>query len=234
MLRLHRASIRCIAFDTVGTLLYADPPVPEVYAEVGKRFGSQKKEREIAESFPRCFEAAEAASHAEGLRTNESYERRWWRAIVAEVLDDVRDLDGCFSALFEHFGCPESWRCYDDVPHALDRLRDTGYSLALTSNFDARLYRLREGIEPLRHLSPVIVSTEVGYRKPHGAFFASISDRANLPASEVLYVGDHLKNDHVGAKNAGLKSVWLRRDGLQAEGETVGDLITLARWLTEI
>lgn len=228
---MPRDSIRCIAFDTVGTLLYAEPPVARVYATVAEQFGSRKDEREIARAFKRCLEAAENASHAEGLRTDEAYERRWWREIVAKVLDDVSDLDGCFEVLFEHFGRPESWRCYDDVAPAFALLREAGFRLALTSNFDARLYALQEGIDSLRELSPVIVSTEVGYRKPHRAFFTAIADGANLSPAEVLYVGDSLTNDHEGAKNAGLASVWLRRNRESSEAEGVRDLVTLARML---
>ena len=37
-------------------------------------------------------------------------ERERWQRIVAAVLDDVADGEGCFRELWQHFGRPEAWR----------------------------------------------------------------------------------------------------------------------------
>lgn len=224
-------SIRCITFDTVGTLIYAHPSVARVYADAAAQFGSQKSEQQIADDFKRSLEAAEAACRRAGLRTSEAFERQWWRGIVAYVLDDVDDLDGCFEALFEYFSRPEVWRCYDDVPPCLAALRETGFRLVLASNFDARLHRLRAGIDALRVFSQVVLSTEVGYRKPHRAFFDAVVRATGLPRATILHVGDSWINDHQGAENAGLKSLWLCRAGSQHGEQCISNLGTLTEWL---
>lgn len=57
-----------------------------------------------------------------------------------------------------------------------------------------------------------------GFEKPHPDFFKIASQRLfpelqNLDLQSVVYVGDQLKEDYLGAKQAGLRAFWLRRKG---------------------
>jgi putative hydrolase of the HAD superfamily len=102
----------------------------------------------------------------------------------------------------------------------------------LASNFDARLHAIRKGLGVLSGMHPVVVSTEVGFRKPHGAFFDALVRETGLPRSSIVHVGDSLINDHQGAISAGLESVWLCRNGPRAAEPCLTDLATLANLLT--
>src|SRR4051794_36428646 len=125
--------IRWILFDAVGTLIYADPPVAEVYHAAATRFGSRLNVGEIHDRFPRAL----AAEQQCGLPTSEENERQRWRRIVDRVIDDVPEAgEAIFEQLWRHFAQPESWRLYEDVPAALDMLAQRGYQLGIASNFD--------------------------------------------------------------------------------------------------
>ena len=139
-------SIRWIAFDAVGTLIYPDPPVAAVYAAAARRFGSRLTEEDIRRRFAEAFSQSEAEvlspvdwRRTDVLRTSEDRERRRWAEIVSRVIDDANDPAACFSELFNHFARTDSWRCYPDVAETLDRLAERGYRLAIVSNFDDRL-----------------------------------------------------------------------------------------------
>jgi putative hydrolase of the HAD superfamily len=201
------ANVRAVFFDAVGTLIYPEPPAAEVYAAVGRRFGSSLSTEIIEVRFRNALQREEEADRANGLRTSEARERRRWRRIVAEVLSDV-EPEACFAELFAHFARPDSWRCDPQVEPVLRQLASRGLLLGMASNFDSRLRLIVAGrpeLAPLRHL---VISSEVGWRKPAPAFFEAAARLAELPPTHILYVGDDRESDFEGARAAGMQSLW--------------------------
>jgi putative hydrolase of the HAD superfamily len=199
------SEIRAIVFDAVGTLIHPEPPAAVVYAQAGRRFGSRHDSATIAAAFAAAFRRQDAIDYAAALRTDEAREAARWRAIVAEVLDDVADPEACFRHLYEHFGAPAAWRTEPDAVSTLDALALRGYRVGIASNFDQRL---RSVLAPgkLRDL-PLIISAAIGWRKPAPAFFAEACRAVAAESREVLYVGDDLRNDMEGARDAGLAAI---------------------------
>lgn len=198
-----------IFFDAVGTLIHPLPAAPEVYASVGRRFGTRLDGTTIAARFRVAFRRQEEADYADGLHTDEEREVRRWRAIVAEVLDDVSDGEACFQELYAHFARPEAWSCPPETAEVMNVLTARGHVLGIASNFDHRLRELVQNLPALRSIHHLVISSEIGWRKPASAFFAEIVRRANAPIEQILYVGDDLVNDHEGARAAGIRAVLL-------------------------
>lgn len=221
---------RCVALDAVGTLIYAEPSVGAAYAWYGQRFGSQLSAEQIktrfAEAFRRADESA-ATRFGEPGRTNEEHEREFWRQVVEDVLPDVADRSACFAELFEHFGRPESWRCFDDVAATVKELDRRDYRVLIASNFDARLNRVCDGLVELRGVERRVISSLVGYRKTHRGFYDSVVEAAGCDRSEVLMVGDDLVNDVESARTAGLAALHLRRSDDRAELRRLTDLLEM-------
>jgi len=199
--------VRAVVFDAVGTLLHPEPAAAEVYARIGRRFGSRLSVASIRTRFGEAFAGEEAIDVAGRLRTSEERERQRWRTIVAQVLDDVSDGEVCFEALYEHFSRPESWRCEPDTETVLAALAERDYQLGLASNYDRRLRRVADGTPALRFFGHLTVSSEVGWRKPAAEFFAAIGQSFGLKSAEILYVGDDRVNDYDGALAAGMWAV---------------------------
>jgi putative hydrolase of the HAD superfamily len=69
-------------------------------------------------------------------------------------------------------------------------------------------------------LEVIIISDEVGARKPGRRIFDLACDALGLSAQECLFVGDSYDADVTGAAAAGLVPVWLTRqrpgEGVQA------------------
>jgi putative hydrolase of the HAD superfamily len=205
-------SIRAVFFDAVGTLIHPEPPAPAVYAAVGQRFGSQRTPADVAGRFRRAFRRQEELDYAAGLRTGEEREVARWRSIVAEVLDDVSNLEACFEELFAHFARPEAWRCAEDAAPVLAWLETSGRMLGLASNFDGRLRGVVAGLPALRPLRQLVISSEVGWRKPAPSFFEAVCQHAGLKSSQILLVGDDWVNDYQGARALGMPTVLLDRE----------------------
>ena len=206
--------IRGIVFDAVGTLIKPVPSVAEAYTAAASRQGVAIKPAEVRERFQHHFQ--NGGEHAgNGLfSTDEETERRRWRAIVAGVLAEVPDPDRAFEELWDHFSQPGSWRCYPDVEPALGGLADVGISVCVGSNFDSRLRGVVLGLSELGAcVDSLVISSEVGYRKPHPLFFEAVCNHLGLPGHQVLCVGDDSENDVRGAIRAGLSGILIDRGG---------------------
>lgn len=112
----------------------------------------------------------------------------------------------------------------EPIPNAhvvLHRLRKAGFRIALASNL-APAY-----VEPaLRTLGEFIDVTcfscdpEVRAVKPEPAFFDALRTRIDVPAHEILMVGDSLTSDIEGAKAAGMAALHLvPDDGVPGPGQ---------------
>ena len=128
------SQVLCVAFDAVGTLIYPDPPVAEVYARVGRKYGSRLSEEEIRTRFREAFRAVYSGSLTP---TDELLERSRWREIVLGVFKfhDLKKTEDCFEELFAHFAKPEAWRCYPDVGETLSELAARGYAVGARVEF---------------------------------------------------------------------------------------------------
>lgn len=116
----------------------------------------------------------------------------------------------CFDVLFEHYAKPEAWVVDADAAETFAGLRERGLVLGLASNYDSRLDKVVEGHKELRSLRPnIVVSSQVGHRKPGRSFFAAAMEAVGLPAGEIAFVGDDVANDYEGATAAGLAAILL-------------------------
>lgn len=57
-------------------------------------------------------------------------------------------------------------------------------------------------------IKDIIVSEEVGETKPNPKIFNVLLERYNLKPDNAVMIGDSLEKDIIGAKNAGIKSIW--------------------------
>jgi putative hydrolase of the HAD superfamily len=199
--------VGAVVFDAVGTLIHPRPPAPLVYAEVGRRFGSRLDPPIIAGRFRAAIEREEAWDRQHGLRTSETRETERWRRIVFQVLDDVTDPDACFQELFQHFGTPQAWQCDPQADSVLSELAGRGRLLGIASNYDRRLRLVVAGLPELEPFRNVVISSEVGWRKPAPQFYQALCQEVGLAAEKILHVGDDLANDYEGAQAVGMRAV---------------------------
>jgi len=68
----------------------------------------------------------------------------------------------------------------------------------------------REGIIDL--FDTIVVSDEIGWRKPLPVIFEAALTRLGVSAAEAVHVGDRADADVAGAHGAGLHAIWINRD----------------------
>lgn len=218
--------VRACFFDAVGTLLHPEPSAAQVYAEVGKRFGSRLEAPMIRRAFGVAFSRQEQLDREQGWRTSEARERQRWQAIVAEVLPDVTDPAGCFAELYDHFQRPSQWRVDEGARPVIGELLERGIAVGIASNFDERLRKVLAGWSVFDRLNHVVISSEVGWRKPAPQFFEAVARSVGCEPRDIVFVGDDPINDYEGARAAGMEAILLgaRAEPGQAAIGLLGDL----------
>jgi putative hydrolase of the HAD superfamily len=68
----------------------------------------------------------------------------------------------------------------------------------------------------------IIVSEEVGIKKPDRRIFEMALDKLELKPEQCIYIGDHPVNDIEGAAKAGMETIWMKvnqpwRNGIKAQ-----------------
>lgn len=213
--------MKAVLLDAGLTLLRAEPSLGGVYSIVSSGFG-----REIPAG---VFDAAAgAAFHAlaeehrsageAGLRTSDELERVSWHTHARRVMDEVPalagvDFESWFGVLYDAFGSSRVWAPFDDAIPALDALRARGCRLAVVSNWDSRLHTILAERGLTAKVDAVIVSSEIGWKKPHTAIFRAALDALRVEPADAIHIGDSVGDDMIGAESAGLRGLLLRRDG---------------------
>jgi len=128
---------------------------------------------------------------------------------VRELAEELRRLH--MSGVREVTWAPSQWveAVRQIAPH---------YRLGLLSNFDdsetGHQIVQDTGIAGL--FDAIIISADVGLRKPHPEIFRQIAAMLEAAPAEILFVGDTPRYDVLGAHQAGMRTVWLndRKDPL--------------------
>jgi putative hydrolase of the HAD superfamily len=233
----NRARAKAVFFDLAGTLIEVTGGLGTQYAAVAAEFGVHADPALIDRAFPRAFSAAgrmvflppDAAKAA-------SLEKGFWkevvRGVLAEIgLGDALAVDGTFDRYFErlfrHFENADAWNIFPDVLPAIDRLRGDGLLVGLITNFDYRVFPLVKalGLAPL--FASVTVPGVAGAAKPEAAIFEYATARHGLKPSDAVQVGDSLRDDVEGAREAGMAGVLLDRKGRHGHVDGVTRITSL-------
>ena len=105
----------------------------------------------------------------------------------------------------------------------LEHLKQEGYPMVLVSNFYGNINQVLKDAGIDGYFKEVIESAVVGVRKPNPAIFALGVCALDLPASQVLVVGDTYGKDIMPAHKLGCHTLWIK--GLQWEEKQVDESI---------
>jgi putative hydrolase of the HAD superfamily len=214
---------RAVLFDAGNTLLHPHPDLGTIYAETTGRFGVRLPGSVFVEAFVPVFKEFVEEYSREGS-SSDAQDRAMWREITRRIHARVQrlgavDFEAWFEALYSRFGRPEVWRLYDDVVPVLAELRARGFRLGVVSNWDTRLRGITSGLGLDALVDFIVISAEVGMRKPDPRIFAAALQRAGVGPAEALHVGDLPGEDAEGARRAGMRSFLVDRERRLTERE---------------
>ena len=122
--------------------------------------------------------------------------------------------------------------CIDEARPMLERLQER-YPMMLVSNFYGNIDEVLRDYG-IRHLfKGIIESAVVGVRKPNPTLFRLGVDALELPAEQVLVVGDSLRKDIEPSEQLGCHVLWLKGKGWTEEEDQQTHPHTIKR-VTEV
>ena len=234
-----------VLFDLFDTLVHFDSerlPVVQVNGRTVRSSAGRLhvilRDHAPAVTLEACYDALRASwQEAERLRALDHREvtapQRMRDMLRRLALDPERCPAGFVEALLDaHRGALSE--AADFPPHygALLRALHGRYRLAVVSNFDytPTAVGLLNGAGVAGLFDTIVVSDEVGWRKPRPEIFEQALARVGVAAGEALFVGDRADIDVVGAQRMGMSVAWVNRDaaplpdGISAPDYEVRDL----------
>ncbi len=129
-----------------------------------------------------------------------------YATVTDEILDRALER---FYNLFEDY-----WQPMPNLYSVLDEIHNSDYRLGMISNAGnaANVQRLIDKVGIRKYFDPVLISSGVGLRKPHRLLFEAVLNIWQLPAEQVVMIGDMLNADVLGAQRVGMHQIWITAD----------------------
>jgi len=211
--------VKAVTFDLWETLLFERDgasgrrnatrcrDVAEAFSRLGVNISTERTEsalKQVIASLLEVWNRNEDVSHVEQL---ELLVRFVSNGSLALKDDWVEELSSAYiSAFFEvpPYLNPDATSVLEDLDEAGKRIGlicNTG----LTPGFALRRFLESEGV--LEYFNLLVFSDEMGFRKPDSRIFDFAARRLQAGSDSVVHVGDNLRVDVWGAKDAGFKAI---------------------------
>ena len=209
-------TIRGVIFDYGSTLITFDGDWAEVRKQAHHALleelrsdGVEPRESSFLDRLARKFDEYERKrllDHIETTSTAVLVETLQAEGVPPQPLSRIqRSLRAMYTVYESH------WKLFPQTQSALRKIRALGLRMAMLSNAsdEANVRRMLANHRLEKIFDPVVISAEIGIRKPDARAFQPILKAWGIPAPQIVMVGDQLGMDILGAKNLGMRTIWL-------------------------
>ena len=224
-----------IFFDMGGTLIFPDPErISMVFSRIQSPPPSPK---DVLDSIHHA-----TAEMDEALEGGKRLSRDWWTLYFGGMIRHLKTDKPLSMELTQRFFQDlktdheknNLWaRLADGAMEILESLAEKKYYLGVISNSDGRVKSQLEENGLFHHFSFVLDSHVVKCEKPDPEIFRMGLKISGLKADEVLYVGDFVNIDFIGATQAGMSALIVDPLGLRKKNKAprITRLSELPAWL---
>ncbi len=239
---MNDSSINVVFFDAAGTLFHIRGSVADVYLHYAESYGvkpSPELKHAVNAAFRQAFQDAPPPAFAVNkIEELKQCERLWWFDIVHAVFYRVGMFEGFdeyFDEVFEAFSGEKHWALYPESLSVLGELKSKGFELGIISNFDTRLFSILNELSLREYFDSITISSLAQAAKPAKQIFEYALSQHAIDPEEALHVGDSVREDLEGARQAQLKALLLDRDNEESQGkDCIRDLTELSSILSHI
>lgn len=231
-----------ISFDVGYTLIQPVQEAPAIVVDLLRELGITP-EPDVLETAHRRAERLFLEDYFRPLNdTWEADERilRFYRRYYIQFLTDlgVESPDEHHAnAIIDRYLDLGNWRLYPQVLETLESLVAQGYRLGIASDWGSGLPRILHALGLSRYLEWAVVSGAIGLAKPSAHFYKLVVQRAGVPASEIVHVGDSYYADMRGARTVGMDGIvidWQHRGWPRLDVPLIHELAALPSLLDQL
>jgi len=201
--------IRGVTFDFGGTLAqgaFDRDAFRNKFLDYLRSLGFSDREAQLNKARDRMLERlGRARSHDREIRLEDLYQDMLFELGLHPEREVIGHINQLYRDSFQT-------KMIEGVEEVLKVLSER-YKLAVISNAMSDVPRCalkKSGLE--RYFVAVVISRDLGIRKPDPEIFNFALNRLDVENDEAIHVGDSLEHDVKGARNAGMKTVWLKND----------------------
>jgi len=127
--------------------------------------------------------------------------------LVVEELSCRVTVEDMFDHFKQHYG--HDAQLFEGVENVLTTLRQR-YSLALITNGRTQGQRRKLAKTGITHFfDHILISEAEGLKKPDPQLYLRACEKMSVAPEQVLFVGDHPRNDVEIPKQLGMKAIWV-------------------------
>ena len=208
------SSLKYILFDAGGTLLGTNTDVEHWYEQFFVDACAAEGHPVTLEHVRESLHRATAAYKSDRWCSSPDTVRSFWQLVYGSVFRDL--VPGCdpeylATHYIDRFESGEFIRLFDDTLPALEAVRAMGVKAGIVSNFGTYLEVFLDKTGIASFFDVVLISAAEGCEKPHPEIFDRALECVGLPASEIMFIGDSLRDDYEASVRHGFFGVLLDR-----------------------
>ena len=208
------SAIRLVTFDVTNTIIRVAGGVGQNYAQVAAMYNKKVDPGTLEKAFMSTYKHYNSKYPNFGTHNGLS-SNKWWNLMVKDTFlsagCDDKDLDSIAQHLYVHFATEKGWEVIPGAVSVLTKLKETGVTLGVVSNFDERLERILAQLSLRHYFQFVLTSVEAKCSKPDSNIFKQALQFVDCRPEEGLHIGDNALTDYEGATRAGMKALLYRR-----------------------
>ena len=204
-------NVRAVAFDLFNTLITVD--MPSRYSSIDRMLDSLRAQGVAvhADDFMPVYRDVVRAFVSEAERLGkETHNGLWISTALQQLGVDVQPQDPRVAAAVEAYFSAfiDNARPLPGTADMLAALKPR-YRLGLLSNLThgPAARQILDHLNLTSYFDVLLVSGDLGYRKPHPQVFQSLTEALDVPPASIVFVGDDPRTDVQGSLLAGMQPV---------------------------
>lgn len=197
--------IKAVFIDFYGTVVYEDGEIVSRISRIIFETGKAESIKQVDAYWWNSFRSLFENSYGENFTKQRELEIQSLKDTVAHF-GSTADVERLSQEMFEYWIKPqifeESKRFFTECPVPV-------YIVSNIDSADIMAAVNYHGLTPM----DVFTSEDAKSYKPRKELFELALSRTGLSADEVIHIGDSLSSDIKGAYMAGIKALWINRQG---------------------
>lgn len=209
---INSRKYKSILFDLDGTLTYYNPTnyyaVKKVHEELGLDFNDDIYDEFLKKEiiYWQNTEGKDTTDDLQGLNRIDYIRAKLYMVLFPELKISLDDAIKLMNIYIDNLGIVNQKVEYSE--EILKYLYDK-YKLYIVSNGPGSAQRRKlERTGLIDYFEGIVTTDDALCEKPRKEFFQFLFDRYDVSPKETILIGDSITSDILGAKNAGLESIW--------------------------